>query len=125
MDTIGSKHSVFLISFNYCEITCCHLDGYKNNREALLSRLSLIESFFKPNSRHRVWYNIDDSELSDKVIEQVTQSISRVQSNIVKLAFIGAGRGKRKLKKILNDTIASSIPIGYFEDAELAKEWLR
>ena len=53
MSVIESKYPVLVLSFNNCELHGCHLDGYKNNTEALLNRLALIDEFFEGKSKVR------------------------------------------------------------------------
>lgn len=124
--TVESKYPVLVLSFNNCELHCCHMDGYKNNKEALSNRLGDIERYFvaKPKSlRYRLWYNVDDSVLSDEIIERIAIDILAIGENIIKLAFIGAGIYKRRLTKLLKMS-AFDKPFKYFGDAEIAKEWL-
>ena len=126
MSEIESKYPVLVLSFNNCELHCCHLDGYKDNNEALLNRLTLIDEYFESNSkvrRYRIWLNVDDSLLSDMTIERIVQSIMRVKDNIINIAIIGAGNKKRRLEKTLKKS-GFCKPSCFFSDAEAAKEWL-
>lgn len=123
MKVIESKNPVLVISYHNCEIHVCHLDGYKTDKVSLLKRISQIESFFNKNSRCRVWYNIDDTVLSDDVIEIIQQNILHLKENIVKLAIIGTHIKMRRFRRALNKK-SLSFPVAYFDDAELAKKWL-
>jgi len=126
MSVIESRYPVLVFSFNNCELHGCHLDGYKDNSEALLNRLALIDKYFESKSkvrRFRIWLNVDDSFLSGAMIERIVQSIVRLEDNIIKIAIIGAGNNKRKLEKLLKKS-GFIKPSCYFSDAEAAKEWL-
>ena len=115
-----------MLSFNNCELHCCALDGYKGNREALLNRSKSISDYFnsKPGTtRYRIWYNMDDSVLTDDIIESITESLFKINDSIIKIAFIGANRKKKRFDKVLRKTTFNR-PVCYFSDAELAKEWL-
>lgn len=127
MGVIESKYPVLVLSFNNCELHCCHLDGYKGNNEALLDRLLLIGDYFSNNPkgrRYRIWYNVDDSNLTNDTIEKIAKGISDIGENIIKLAFIGMNN---RCKIYFNRLLAKSSfdkPIQHFKDAELAKNWL-
>ena len=126
MSVIESRYPVLVLSFNNCELHGCHLDGYKDNTEALLKRLALIDEFFEGKSkvrRYRIWLNVDYSLLSDATIERIVQSIMRIEDNIIKIAVIGAGNKKSRFVKILKKS-GFSKPSCFFSDAEAAKEWL-
>lgn len=127
MGVIESKYPVLVLSFNNCELHCCHLDGYKSNNEALLNRLQLIDDYFSKNPkgrRYRIWYNVDDSDLSNDDIDKIAKSISVIRENVIKLAFIGMNN---RYKIYFNRLLSKSSfykPVKHFKDAELAKHWL-
>ncbi len=118
-----------VLSFRNCDLHCCHLDGYKKQRESFVARLKYIENYFaeKPqNAKFRIWYNVDETFVDKVLIEEIAASVIRIKSRIVKIAFIGLGPWQQwKLSKILKAlTGDSSFPYTYFSDAEKAKEWL-
>ena len=120
------KYPVMVLPFNNCELHCCSMDGYKGNSEALLNRLNSIDDYFSSKSkvsRYRIWYNVDDSILTDDIIESIAKSLYKINDNIIKIAFIGTNRKKSRFDKILHKTTFNK-PVCYFSDAELAKEWL-
>ena len=126
MSVIESRYPVLVLSFNNCELHGCHLDGYKDNTEALLKRLALIDEFFEGKSkvsRYRIWLNVDYSLLSDATIERIVRSIMRIEDNIIKIAVIGAGNRKSRFEKTLKK-FGFCKPYCFFSDAEAAKEWL-
>lgn len=135
--------AIKILSFKNCELHCCHLDGYKSQREAFLKRLSDIEQYFAskpPDNRYRIWFNVDETTLDDLLLDEIAASIIRILGHIVKIAFIGLGRINKykldiKLSKATNElsnvtykfgTLATLelLPRSYFSDAEKAKEWL-
>jgi hypothetical protein len=129
MEIVESKTPILIISYRNCEIYCCHLDGYKTNREALLDRLSKIEAFFlsKPSHiRFRIWYNVDENSLDKQTMRLIIESISRFREHTYKIAFIGLeGFTKWRFHNILQQIPGNRcITKAYFTDAELAKEWL-
>ena len=126
MSVVEFKHPVMVLSFNYSDLHCCALDGYKGNNEALLNRLKQIDDYFASKSKvstYKLWFNIDDNVLTDDIIENIAISLYKINDNIFKLAVIGAGKKKRRFDKALRKTTFNK-PIAYFSDAESAKEWL-
>lgn len=129
MEVLESKYPILVLSYDNCELYCCHLDGYKTNKGALLTRLASIEAILasKPaNSKFRIWFNIDDNKLDTSSMKAICESIKRLQSHINKIAFIGLrGINKWKYKYIIKQTMGEAmITMAYFTDAELAKGWL-
>jgi len=121
-----SKTPVLMLSYDNCEICCCHLDGYKGNQENFCRRLELIDAFFDGGSqaaRYRIWLNIDDSVLTEDLIEKVAESVLHINDKIVKIAFVGVGKYKNRLNRLLKRDSFDK-PLAYFSDAENAKEWL-
>ena len=129
MEALGSKYPIVIISHLNCELVCCHLDGYRGNREALLGRLHEIEAAFasKPVSAvHRVWYNLDDNQLDSPALEAVTRSVAGMRLHIHMIAFVGLrGLTRRRFDKLLERALSgNALPRAYFSDAEQAKTWL-
>ena len=129
MEALGSKYPILVISHMNCDLVCCHLDGYRGNRDALLSRLQEIEAEFpsRPASAvHRVWYNVDDDSLDRPTLEAIAQSVASMRDHIHKIAFIGLRRlTKRRFDKMLEQSLAGDpLHRAYFSDAEQAKTWL-
>ena len=129
MKVIESPRPIVLLSYRNCEICCCHLDGYQANMQALLKRLSEIETFFLQRPTHakfRVWYNLDENDLDGRTMESIGESISKFEERIDKIAFVGVhGLTRRRFDRILGRNLAHTTLLrAYFQDAERAKEWL-
>lgn len=129
MRVLESRTPILILSYQNCELYCCHLDGYKANTEALFKRLKEIESILisKPShSKFRIWFNLDDNILTKSTMKVIAESIYHFEEHINKIAFIGLQRIARwKFDFILKQTIGeATITKAYFSDAELAKGWL-
>lgn len=125
MQIVESKVPVLVISFRNGEIHCCHLDGYRDQTEAAMQRLSKIEASFSACRKYRIWFNVDDTTLTPSLMAQIAQCVARLKGSVVKIAFVGAGRKKDAFDKQLNKALQGTVlPKAYFEDAEQAKEWL-
>lgn len=124
------KFPIIILPFRKAELYCCHLDGYHDNRRAMLYRMHDIETVFRKKPKHAsflVWYNLDESKMDGMMLEQVAGSILRIRSHVRKIAFVGLRgiskwRFERRLKRRLKSK--DNMPRAYFSDAERAKEWL-
>jgi hypothetical protein len=88
--------------------------------------LSKIEEIFlsKPShARFRVWYNVDENVLDKHTMRLISESISRFQEHIYKIAFIGfGGFTRRKFDHIAAKTMGKRcITKAYFTDAEISE----
>lgn len=130
MSIIESKYPILVLSYNNCEIHCCHLDGYKDNKDALLNRLTEIEDTFlskQNNVKYKLWFNMDSNVLDEDIMEEVCSSIFRISNHIYKIGFIGLRiLQRRKFEKLLKKKFKhyGVLYHAYFSDAEEAKEWL-
>jgi hemolysin-activating ACP:hemolysin acyltransferase len=129
MSVLESRYPILILSHHNCEIYCCHLDGYKNNQQALICRLNQIETELLKKAKHiqfRIWFNVDESTLDPLIMKLIVESIYRFKDHIYKIAFIGLrGMSKWRFEKIRRNAFqANSAPISYFTDAERAKDWL-
>lgn len=120
---VPSPKPILVIPFRNGELYCCHLDGFGNDVDSLQKRLAQIEDTFTPHITRRVWWNVDDTVLDEVVLDVMVCTLSRIQSSIVKIAFVGVGKRKRALDKFLRSS-GFQIPREFFDDAGLAKEWL-
>ncbi|ABX42888.1 hypothetical protein [Lachnoclostridium phytofermentans] len=129
MKVLESRMPILILSYQNCELYCCHLDGYKANTVALYERLKEIESILtsKPfHSKFRIWFNLDDNILTKSTMKAIAESIRLFDKHIYKIVFIGLrGIARWKFDHILKQTFGNkTITKAYFSDAELAKGWL-
>lgn len=129
MSAEGSRTPMKTLSYQNCELSICHADGYRANTKALLIRIAEIEAIFlsKPaHAKFRVWYNLDENCLEQQTLRLVAESVLSYRPHIYKIAFIGLRRTEiwkmdSALKQLLKGT---SLCRRYFTDADLAKGWL-
>lgn len=129
MNVLESKYPILVLSYHNCEIYCCHLDGYKDNKLALRERMKKIEDEISSKSesaKFRIWYNLDENKLDKSDMMSIIESISRIQNHLYKIAFIGLHgffkwRFEHMLKQALSEKVVHR---AYFLDAEEAKGWL-
>ena len=129
MTMLGSKYPIVIVSYRNCEICSCHLDGYKENTEALLDRMREIEIAFssKPaHAKYRIWYNLDENKLNPFVMQAIVESVCRIHGHIYKIAFVGLhGMHRYRFDRLLRQVLKkATLCREYFTDAELAKDWL-
>ena len=66
--------------------------------------------------------NLDETIISDRIVECIINGILECTKSFIKIAFVGVcKKEQRKLGRIKKET---GIIIAYFEDYEKAKEWV-
>ena len=119
----GYKRKSFVLPYNGGEIWFEHLDGIYNHENLVLKKLeSDIPLFSKPSSTSFICFVFDETEVTDRILAAVVNSILENTKSFMRVAFLGIDRkGKLKLKHELSE---KSFAIGFFDGLEDAKEWL-
>ena len=66
--------------------------------------------------------NLDETNVSEKIAECITNGIIKCTKRFMKIAIVGVGKKEQKLfEKIKKE---SGVVISYFKDYEKAKEWI-
>jgi hypothetical protein len=109
------------------ELYGLHLGSYFSDEEGVTAMLKAEEAFLK--SQHRsigVWFDLCETRLTDRVIEECVQTVEHLKDQITKLGLVGCSFIARwKIsRRIKNVRSLSSLPVRYFDDPEEAKSWL-
>lgn len=121
----GYQKKSFSLFYNGGEIWCEHLDGLYENTSLVLEKLEKDYAIFKKASCSRfIALNVDETILTDSLIEKITNIFSEDILSVRKLAIIGTSFWcKQKLKRAFLIKNAH-FPISYYRDFEKAKTWL-
>jgi len=119
----GFKKKSFVLPFNGGEIWFEHLDGLYGHTELALEKLAADAPVFqRPSSPSFIGFVLDDTNVTDNLIEMITDKLLNTHKRFMRVGFIGADSyTKRMLKKRL---YGHGFAIGFFLDFEKAKEWL-
>lgn len=117
----------FSLPYAGSELWYSCLDALKNNddliREKVLAEERLIR---RPSTSSLVLYHLYDTIVNYALAEIIVNSLFRLEGSIQKLAVIGLSpEGRSNIKKVLRQSgLQINITTQYFDDFELAKEWL-
>jgi len=117
----------FSLPFNKGDIWYSCLDGLKNDfpliKEKMLKEEKLI---CRPSSSSFIIYHLYDTEINDDLAEIMINSLIHSQNYISKLAIVGLSKSSKAALNNYNKKARLQIdkPTKYFDDLQLAKEWL-
>ena len=119
--------SIFPYGYKGGELFGLHFGSFHSDEERLLTLMEAEEDFVAGLHRHfPLWIDFYETKLTDKVLTEFLQSMSRLQSVVTKLAVVGCSRWDQnrmtRLSKKLD--IQLSMPLHFFDDPEVAKTWL-
>jgi hypothetical protein len=119
--------SIFPYYYKDGEIHCLKYGSFFSDEEALFALMKAEEDFImKPNRRLRIWVDLYETFLTEKVLNEFVENICQLNKHIIKLSIVGCSfTDKWRLRKLLKKSgIESLIVIKYFSDPEDAKTWL-
>lgn len=120
----GVKKKSFILPYNGGEIWFEHLDGMYQYTELVLSNLKQdAEVFSIPSKPGVIGFVLNETVINQTVVDAIEEVLCNGTKCYRKVAFIGTNwQIKRSIKRVFYGK--SDFLIGFFEDFELAKEWL-
>jgi hypothetical protein len=119
--------STFPYYYKGGEIHCFKFGSFHADEASLLNIMHAEEEFIsKPGRQLRIWVDVYESELTDRVLVEMLGSLSRACQHISKLALVGCPFVVRWRIRWLSWKSGGGFPfpVRYFEDPEVAKTWL-
>ena len=119
--------SIFPYPYKGGELFGLHYGSFHADEDALLARMQAEEQFMVEARCHLpVWFDLYETELSDRVLAALVATIDRLKGNMTRLALVGcSARDRRRflqtMKKLGNGFTG---PLRFFSDPEVAKSWL-
>jgi len=103
--------------------------SYFNNKKRLFEVMKAEEEFILKSSgtnNRRIWIDLYDTTIDDEVAEALIQHLNVIRHKIFNLCLVGCSKSaqriiKKKFKQAKMDLYKS---IRYFDDPEIAKQWL-
>jgi hypothetical protein len=117
----------FSLPFSRGELWYSCLDNIGNDFELGIQKILYEEkNICRPSSSAFIIYHLYNTKINDKLAQVIMDSIIRSSDYIQKIAFVGVSfRGKYKMKRYLNKSrLKLQVAYKYFDDMELAKDWL-
>ena len=125
LELAGYKKKSFILPYSGGEIFCEHLDGIYQYENAVIEKIekdSLI--FLKPKSPSRLIINLDETEVSDKIVEKIISLLNVKFDKFVKVAFVGVNKKWISyIRNFINEREHNYI-FKFFSDYEKSKEWV-
>ena len=119
--------STFPYYYKGGEIHCFKFGSFHADEEGLLDIMQAEEEFIsKPGRQLRIWVDLYETRLTDRVLIELMNSVTRTRQHISKLALVGCPLMARWRIRWLSRKPGSGFPfsVRYFEDPEAAKTWL-
>ena len=119
--------SNFPYYFRGGELYGIHSGSYFSDEPGFLGMLKAEEEFLK--SQHRsigVWFDLYETRLTGRAIEEIVETIDHLKDQITKLALVGCSYFARwKIGRRMKESASlSTLPVRFFDDPEEAKSWL-
>ena len=122
MQQAGIEKKSFELNYNGGTIWCEHLDGMGSWEESVISKFSKdIDNFSKPSVSSYMIINLDETDITEGIVEVIISTFLDGKKSFRKIAFVGVGRRWQKQFNIIKKR---GIIINYLSDYEKAKEWL-
>lgn len=119
----GYKKKSFALPYNGGEIWFEHLDGLYGFEELVLEKLSRdAEIFSRPSSPAFACFALDETEVTEKIINAVKRAICESGKRFLKIAFVGLDR--KSVRKFKKELAGNGFEMNFLGGLEDAKEWL-
>ncbi|BBF43559.1 hypothetical protein lbkm_2247 [Lachnospiraceae bacterium KM106-2] len=119
---LGLNKKSFELNYHGGSIWAEHLDSMGIYEEEVIKKfLNDAKLFTRPSASSFLVINIDETEVTDHIIDCLVETIKNTDKAFRKIAFVGVGKKeKRELTKYLD---GNGFLLGFFSDYEKAKEW--
>ncbi|MCR5104916.1 MAG: hypothetical protein K6B68_10760 [Eubacterium sp.] len=118
----GIKKKSFELPYNGGKIWCEHLDGmgaYED--EVIMKFVEDVKMFSRPSISSYIIINLDNTDITDRIVETIIFNIMGMEKPIRKIAFVGVAKIWHKSFNIITE---KGTVITFLSDYEEAKEWL-
>ncbi len=119
----GIEKKSFELNYRGGSIWCEHLDSMGMREQEVLEKLAADEpKFSRPSVSSHMILNLDETQMTEKIVDGIEEKIFKCSKSFVKIAFVGVEREYRaSIKKRLK---RYPVMTSFFKDYEKAKEWV-
>lgn len=119
----GLNKKSFELNYNNGTIWCEHLDSMGNMEDEVINKfLGDCKEFLRPSVSSFMIINLDETVITDKIVECIVGSIVNCKKDFKKIAFVGIEKKKQKRFIPINEEKGAIIK--FLFDYEKAKEWV-
>ncbi len=118
----GIRKKSFELCYGGGTIWCEHLDGMGDAAQLVIEKLQNdAPRFSRPSVSSRFIVNVDETELSPALAQQIADTLLHSPKRIMKLALVGVPKGLRGAFDRI--AVEKQCAVAFFADYEKAKEW--
>lgn len=118
----GLQKKSFELNYNNGTIWCEHLDSMGGYEQEVLAKFTEdYKQFCRPSVSSYMIINLDETKITDTIIDYITDKLIQCPKQFRKLAIVGVDRKKQKQFERLSKQ--TGILIKFLGDYEKAKEW--
>lgn len=119
----GINKKSFELNYNGGTLWAEHLDSMGDLEAEVIEKfLADYKSFSRPSVSAFMIINLDETIVTERIIECIVGSLVECKKHFMKIAFVGVP--KKEQKKFLRIKKEAGVVIAFLEDYEKAKEWL-
>lgn len=119
----GLNKKSFEINYNGGTIWCEHLDSMGNMEAEFINKFKEdYKTFSRPSVSSYMIINLDETIVSEQIVECIVNGIIECTKKFMKIAFVGVDKKQqKKFEKIKKE---DGVMVSFWTDYEKAKEWV-
>ena len=119
----GMKKKSFELNYNGGIIWCEHLDSMGNMEAEVINKFKEdYKTFSRPSVSSYMIINLDETIVSEQIVECIVNGIIECTKKFMKIAFVGVDKKQqKKFEKIKKE---DGVMVSFWTDYEKAKEWV-
>lgn len=119
----GLNKKSFEINYNGGTIWCEHLDSMGNMETEVINKFKEdYKTFSRPSVSSYMIINLDETIVSEQIVECIVNGIIECTKKFMKIAFVGVDKKQqKKFEKIKKE---DGVMVSFWTDYEKAKEWV-
>lgn len=119
----GLNKKSFEINYNGGTIWCEHLDSMGNMEAEVINKFKEdYKTFSRPSVSSYMIINLDETIVSEQIVECIVNGIIECTKKFMKIAFVGVDKKQqKKFEKIKKE---DGVMVSFWTDYEKAKEWV-
>ena len=119
----GLNKKSFEINYNGGTIWCEHRDSMGNMEAEVINKFKEdYKTFSRPSVSSYMIINLDETIVSEQIVECIVNGIIECTKKFMKIAFVGVDKKQqKKFEKIKKE---DGVMVSFWTDYEKAKEWV-
>lgn len=107
------------------ELQPLHYGSYRGNQEKLFAVMDAEQAFIlQSHGKRKIWIDLYETKKNAAFFEKLCAHLQAISHKIAKLALVGCTPLDRYKIGRRMKSIGCTLPIAYYSDPEIAKDWL-